>query len=82
MFAYFLETASHVWQDEIKNINTITGFLDPNLNSSVLDLHQSNFQFGFGFVNTLPKEIGSLKLQYVEKSNFSRSSIVTTIPLV
>lgn len=62
MLSYFLAQASNVWNNKIKNINTITGFLDPNISSSVLSLHPDNFQFAFGFQEKLPREIGTLKL--------------------
>jgi hypothetical protein len=49
MLSYFLTQASNVWQNKIKNINTITGFLDPNSPSSVLSLAPDKFLFAFGF---------------------------------
>ena len=43
MLTYFLILASNVWQERIKNINTITGYLDPNYDTSVLGFYSSNF---------------------------------------
>ena len=49
MISYFLAQVSKVWQNKIKNINSITGFLDPSISSSVLSLDPTQFQFAFGF---------------------------------
>ena len=43
MLTYFLILASNVWQEKIKNIITITGYLDPNLDSSVMEFTKNNF---------------------------------------
>ena len=59
--AYGIVSFQRVWLKEVKSVQTQTVYKDPADPTSTLDLQNSNFKFGFGFKDLVPREIGTLK---------------------